>query len=205
MRIWTARDIRRTTNDLNNLPLRAPDGHLFPLSRVAKFEIIAGQPEINRENLKRVATVTARSSRDLGSTISDVKTVLQQPGLIPANVRFTLGGQYEQQQAAFRGTMRVIVAAGALVFLLLLVLYERLRVAIAILSLSILTTACVFIGLRLTGTELNISSLMGSAGMIVGNVTEVAIFYYSEYATFRLAVAIAALSLPAQIVCVPSP
>jgi multidrug efflux pump subunit AcrB len=35
----------------------------------------------------------------------------------------------------------------------------------------------------MTGTELNISSLMGMV-MIVGNVTEVAIFYYSEYADF---------------------
>jgi multidrug efflux pump subunit AcrB len=41
----------------------------------------------------------------------------------------------------------------------------------------------VFIGLRWTGTELNLCSLMGMV-MIVGNVTEVAIFYYSEYADF---------------------
>jgi multidrug efflux pump subunit AcrB len=40
--------------------------------------------------------------------------------------------------------------------------------------------AAVLIGLWLTGTELNITSLMGMV-MIVGNVTEVAIFYYSEY------------------------
>ena len=37
-----------------------------------------------------------------------------------------------------------------------------------------------FIGLWLTGTELNISSMMGLT-MIVGIVTEVAIFYFSEY------------------------
>jgi multidrug efflux pump subunit AcrB len=43
--------------------------------------------------------------------------------------------------------------------------------------------AVVFAGLWLTGTELNVSSLMGMV-MIVGNVTEVAIFYYSEYADF---------------------
>jgi Cu/Ag efflux pump CusA len=133
VRLWTPRDLRQTTIDLANLPLRAPDGHLFPLHRVASVSIIAGQPEINRENLKRVAMVTARSSRDLGSTIADVKTALDQPGLIPPNVRYTLGGQYEQQRAAFRGTLRVIIAAACLVFLLLLVLYERLRVAIAIL------------------------------------------------------------------------
>jgi multidrug efflux pump subunit AcrB len=40
----------------------------------------------------------------------------------------------------------------------------------------------VFIGLWITGTEFNISSMMGMV-MIVGNVTEVAIFYYSEYST----------------------
>ena len=40
--------------------------------------------------------------------------------------------------------------------------------------------AAVFVGLWLTGTELNITSIMGMM-MIVGIVTEVAIFYYSEY------------------------
>ena len=48
---------------------------------------------------------------------------------------------------------------------------------------TVLAVAAVFIGLRWTGTELNLSSLMGMV-MIVGNVTEVAIFYYSEYADF---------------------
>jgi multidrug efflux pump subunit AcrB len=43
-----------------------------------------------------------------------------------------------------------------------------------------LAMAAVLIGLWLTGTELNITSLMGMV-MIVGNVTEVAIFFYSEY------------------------
>jgi multidrug efflux pump subunit AcrB len=181
VRLWTPPAIRKSTQDLGKLRLRAPDGHLFPLSRVASFQIVAGQPEITRADLKRVVYVTARSSRDLGSTIRDVKTALDKPGLIPTGVRYTLGGQYEQQQAAFRGVTRVIVAAGSLVFLLLLYLYERIRVAAAIMAVAALAVACTFIGLRLTGTELNISSMMGIV-MIVGNVTEVAIFYCSELA-----------------------
>jgi multidrug efflux pump subunit AcrB len=184
VRVWSPVGVRKTALDLSALNLRAPDGHLFPLRRIASFDILPGQPEINRQNLRRVVSVTARSSQDLGSTIADVRKVLDRPGLIPADVRYTLGGQYEQQQAAFRGVVRVIVAAGSLVFLLLLFLYERLRVAIAILLLSALTTACVFIGLRITDTQLNISSMMGMV-MIVGNVTEVAIFYFSEYAEFH--------------------
>ena len=37
-----------------------------------------------------------------------------------------------------------------------------------------------FLGLWLTGTELNITAMMGMT-MVVGIVTEVGIFYYSEY------------------------
>ena len=96
-------------------------------------------------------------------------------------MQYTLGGQYEQQQAAFRGVAKVIGAAASLVFLLLLFLYERVRVAVAIMVIAGLAVASVFIGLQLTGTELDISSMMGTV-MIVGNVTEVAIFYCSEFA-----------------------
>ncbi len=181
VRVWTPGRLRKTTDDLALLQLRAPDGHLFPLGRVATFELIPGQPEITRENQKRVVSVSARSTRDLGSTIKDVREALGKPGLIPGTVRYALGGQYQEQQVAFRGTIGVILAGGALVFLLLLFMYESFRVAGAILSLTVLAVACVFIGLWLTGTELNIASMMGMV-MIVGNVTEVAIFYYSEYA-----------------------
>jgi len=73
----------------------------------------------------------------------------------------------------------VLVAAVVLVFLLLLFLYERLRVALAMLLTTLLATAVVFVGLWLTGTELNITSMMGLT-MIVGIVTEVGIFYFSE-------------------------
>jgi multidrug efflux pump subunit AcrB len=187
VRLWIPHDYFKTSDDVAELSLRAPDGHLFPLKRVANFTILRGQPEITRDNLKRVVSVTGRidqaSGRDLGSAIGDVKKMLDQPGMIPPDVRYTLGGQYEQQQIAFAGLLKVIIAAAALVFLLLLFLYERFRVAAAIMLTAVLAVAAVFIGLRWTNTELNISSLMGMV-MIVGNVTEVAIFYYSEYADF---------------------
>lgn len=67
-----------------------------------------------------------------------------------------------------------------MVFLLLLGLYESFRAALAILATTLLAMAAVFIGLWLTGTEINISSMMGMT-MVVGIVTEVAIFYISEF------------------------
>jgi CzcA family heavy metal efflux pump len=162
------------------LPIRAGDGHLLPLSRVATLLQVQGQPEITRDNLKRMVAVTGLiSGRSLGSTIGDIKKVLAKPGLLPKGMFVQLGGLYQQQQQAFRGLTIVMLAAIALVFTLLLFLYESFRVALTILAMPLLALPAVFAGLWLTGIELNISSMMGMT-MIVGIVTEVAIFYFSE-------------------------
>ncbi len=181
VRVWIPEKYRETEDVLDKLQLRAPDGHLFPLGRIATITAITGQPEITRDNLKRMIRVTGRiSGRDMGSTIRDVKKVLNRPGLFPKGVYYSLGGLYKQQQIAFAGLMAVFAAAVALVFLLLLYLYESFRVAASILITTLLAVMGVFIGLFITGTELNISAMMGMT-MIIGIATEVAIFYVSEY------------------------
>jgi CzcA family heavy metal efflux pump len=180
VRLWTPQKVRNSDRDLKNILLPAPDGHLFPLGRVAIFKTVSGQPEITREDSRRMVAVTARiSGRDLGSTVRDVERVLSKPGFLPKNVPYTLGGLYEQQQIAFRGLTIVLVSAIVLVLLLLLFLYESFRVSIAMLITTLLAVAAVYGGLWVTGTEFNITSRMGMT-MIVGIVTEVAIFYYSE-------------------------
>ena len=181
VRVWIPRDARETMRNIDNLLLRAPDGHLFPLKRVATLIPVSGEPEIMRDDLKRMVAVTARiSGRDLGSTVSDVKRALARSGVIPNNVLYTFGGLYEQQQIAFRGLTIILIAAILLVFLLLLFLYESFRVAFAMLLVPLFAVAGVFFGLWVTGTEFNITSRMGMT-MIVGIVTEIAIFYYSEF------------------------
>jgi multidrug efflux pump subunit AcrB len=75
--------------------------------------------------------------------------------------------------------MMVFGAAAVLVFLLLLFLYESFRLALAILATALLAVSAVFIGLWLTHIDLNISAIMGMT-MIIGIVTEVAIFFFSE-------------------------
>ncbi|QYM79648.1 efflux RND transporter permease subunit [Horticoccus luteus] len=181
IRVWIPTDERRTAEDIARLRLRAPDGHYFPAQRVAAISRVVGQPQISRDNLKRMLAVTARiSGRDLGSTIRDVQAALRRPGTVPAGMYFALGGTYAQQRSAFTGLMLVFGAAVALVFLLLLFLYESFFTAGAMLVSTLLALSAVMIGLWLTHTELNISSMMGLT-MIVGIATEVAIFYVSEF------------------------
>ncbi len=185
VRVWTPSDVRAAERDIEKLQLRATDGHLFPLKRIATLTFVTGQPQIMREDLKRMIAVTGRvSGRDMGSTIRDVKALLSRPGLVPKEVYYSLGGLYEQQQIAFAGLVWVFGAAVLLVFLLILFLYESFLVAAIIMMTTLLSVSAVFIGLWITGTELNISSMMGMT-MIVGIVTEVAIFYLSEYYDLR--------------------
>jgi len=181
VRVWVPPSARERIGAIDKIWLRAPDGHRFPLKRIAHINVETGQAQITRDNLKRMVAVTGRiSGRDLGSTIRDVKDALAQPGLLPADMYYQLGGLYKQQQIAFRGLIAVFVAALALVFLLLLFLYEQFAAAIAIMVSPLLAMAAVFTGLWLTGIELNITAMMGMT-MIVGIVTEVSIFYFSEY------------------------
>jgi multidrug efflux pump subunit AcrB len=180
IRTWIPARFRRTDADVANLRVRAPDGHFFPLRRVATVSTVIGQPQIDRDDLKRTIAVTGRiSGRDLGSTIRDVQVALAKPGVVPTGVYAVLGGTYAEQQDAFAGLMEVFGAAVALVFLLLLFLYESLRTAAAMIATTLLALSGVTIGLWVTHTELNISSMMGMT-MIVGIATEVAIFYVSE-------------------------
>ncbi|MEO9077876.1 MAG: efflux RND transporter permease subunit, partial [Rhodanobacter sp.] len=170
----------RRIDQVADLPIRAANGHHVPLSSLATLTQVQGQPEITRDNLKRMVAVTGRiSGRSLGSTIADVKKVLAQKDMLPKGVVFQFGGTYQQQQQAFRGLLIVFGAALALVFTLLLFLYESFRIAIIIMAMPLLAIPAVFVGLWLTGIELNISAMMGMT-MIVGIVTELAIFYFSE-------------------------
>jgi hypothetical protein len=185
IRAWISPKYRRTARDVENLRIKAPDGHYFPLRRVATVTTLVGQPQIMRDDLKRMVAVTARiSGRDLGSTIKDVKVMLAKEGVVPHGIYYSIGGTYAEQQSAFAGLIAVFGAAVALIFLLLLFLYSRFRIAFAMLATTLLALSAVSIGLWLTHTELNISSMMGMT-MIVGIATEVGIFYVSELMTLK--------------------
>ena len=181
VRVWLPKADRQNINTLNSIWLRAADGHNFPLKRVATVSIQTGQMQINRDNLKPMVAVTARiAGRDLGSTIAEIKLQIKTSGLLQNTQYYELGGLYQQQQIAFKGLITVFISALALVFLLLLFLYEEFAAAFAIILSPLLAMPAVFIGLWSTNIELNITAIMGMT-MILGIVTEVSIFYFSEF------------------------
>ncbi len=167
--------------DLSSLPIRAPDGHVFPLDRVATITPVSGQPQISRDNLEPMIAVTGRiQGRGIGAAVGDIQKVLAQPGVLASGMRYELGGLYQQQQIAFAGLAKVFAAALVAEFVLLMFLYQRFWLAASIIICSLFSSSAAFIALWVTGVELNITALMGLT-MIIGIGTEMAIFYASEY------------------------
>jgi len=180
VRVWTPPARRSVTPDVAAISIRNGAGRQISLLEVAHLETISGQPQIMHDDLGRALAVTGRiEQRDLGTVVHEIRTLLDAAGFLPAGVRYRFGGLYEQQQIAFADLGLTIGIAALLVLVLLVYLYERFRVAVAMMCTTALSVGGIFVGLRLTGTELNITALMGLT-MVVGMVTEVAIIFYSE-------------------------
>lgn len=180
IRLWSDEDDRAIEDDVGRLRLTTANGSTVLLSQVASIERVAGQPTISREGLRETVSVTARTEgTDLGTAIREVTGALDKPGALSAGVSYTLGGLYGEQQRSFRSLTAVFVAATGLLFVLVLFLYESVRVAFLLTFACLLTMPAVALGLLFTGTELNISSMMGFA-MIIGAAAEIGVFYLSE-------------------------
>ena len=179
VRVRLPQDLRRRADSLKSLTLRAADGRAVPLSAIATVSIQAGQRQITREDLAPFIPVTARlEGKDLGTGVADVRAAVAALHL-PATVRVDYGGLYQQQQQSFRDLTTVFVAALLLSALLLTLLFETWAFTAAVIVTVLLSTTAVFMGLWVTGTELDISALMGLT-MVVGMITELAIFYLAE-------------------------
>ncbi len=181
VRVRLPQNLRRRTDALIGLQLRAPDGRIVSLGSVAAISIVAGQRQITREDLAPFIPVTARlEGKDLGSGIADVKAKIAALKL-PASIRVEYGGLYAQQVQSFRDLTTVFIAALLLSALLLTLLFERWVFTAAVLATVMLGASSVFFGLWVTGTELDISAMMGLT-MVVGMLTELAIFFLAELA-----------------------
>jgi len=158
-----------------------PDGALVPLQRFADISVSGGVAEINRENLKKVGYITARlNNRDLGSTLKDIRSVIEQNIVLPSGMNIEFGGAYKEQQQAFKELFLILLMAVFLVFTILLFLYRKLKVALLLIFLVLLAPAGSALLLFLLNVPLNVGSYIGII-MIIGIVGEAAIFTYLQY------------------------
>ncbi|MAZ28698.1 MAG: acriflavine resistance protein B [Cytophagaceae bacterium] len=168
-------------DDLKDTSILLPQGKSIPISTVATITMEKGVAEINRENQKSIGIITARlDNRDLGSTLAEIQDRLSHNISLPTGYSIEYGGAYQNQKQAFRELLMILISAILLVFMVILFLFRKIKVALAIIVIAILGVAGSLLSLFITGTPLNVGSYTGII-MIVGIIGENSIFTYRQY------------------------
>jgi cobalt-zinc-cadmium resistance protein CzcA len=144
-----------------SLPAREGRAASIPLSEIATLAFVPEANQISRENGKRRIVVTANvRGRDLGSFVADVQGNLGKLN-VPAGVWLSLGGQFENLQAASRRLALVVPAALALVFALLYLMFGSVKDGLLVFSGIPFAVSGGVLALWLRGLPLSISAAVG--------------------------------------------
>ncbi|HEY0763097.1 MAG TPA: efflux RND transporter permease subunit [Pyrinomonadaceae bacterium] len=172
VRVIFPSDVRTSLDKVKALQVRSSSGQLFRLDQVAEVEIDKGQAEIERENLRQMIAVTGRlEGSDLGTAIGQIQNQLVKDVKFPPGMTVEYGGLYQEQQSSFRELAMALVLAVLLVFITLLIEFRSYAHPIAIVMGAVLALSGVLLALFITGSTLNVVSLMGMI-MIVGIVAK---------------------------------
>ncbi|MDQ3919683.1 MAG: efflux RND transporter permease subunit [Acidobacteriota bacterium] len=164
--------VRTSLDALRALQVRSASGALFRLEQVAAIEYDKGQTEIDRDGLRQFVAVTGRlSGTDLGTAVSQIKARLARDVKLPPGMTVEYGGLYQEQQASFRELALSLFLAVVLVFITLLIEFRSFAHPVSIVAGAVLALGGVLLGLYLTGSTLNVVSLMGMI-MVVGIVAK---------------------------------
>ncbi|HEX3159852.1 MAG TPA: efflux RND transporter permease subunit, partial [Gemmatimonadaceae bacterium] len=172
---------RVTVEDLAGLPVatlrRDASGAAVtvPLGDVAVLERGTAPAQIDRQNLQRVASVTASTTPELSvaEASAAIRAALaEQP--LPPGYSVLLGGETEQMEETVGYVVESIVLAVVLIFLILASQFESLTQPFAIMLSLPLSLIGVLLALLLTNDTLNMMSMIGVI-MLFGLVTKNAI------------------------------
>jgi len=163
----------RTVQDLESIPLHA-DGVAQPtrLGMVASIEPMKAPTEVDHYQIRRKLDVYIRpATEDLGSADDEVQRVLAKLHT-PANVTVTVHGSAEAMHASFRSFSIGLILSIILLYLILVAQFRSFIDPLIILLALPPGITGVLITLILTGTTMNVMSLMGVvmlAGVAMSN------------------------------------
>jgi len=159
LRVMAPSDTVNKMSTLQDFPIRTPTGAVVKLDQVADLSVAPAESELNRDNLRQDNIVTARlEGVDTGTAMREIQAKLS--WLPPGSVEY--GGLYQLQQESFQNLLTVLLAAGLLVFIVLLIEFRSFCEPIAIVFGSVLALFGTVTALWITGVSLNIISYLGA-------------------------------------------
>ena len=164
---------RLSTQDIGSMSLRTPSGEFIPLSMITSQERTRGPISINRISGQRVTFIEAKLEPGvaLGDAVRLIQSDLAQMQL-PEGYNVHIGGEYEEQQKAQTDFTLAIITAVILIYMVMAAQFERFLDPLVVLFSVPVALIGVVPTMLLTGTTINMQSLMGALmllGIVVNN------------------------------------
>jgi len=166
---------RLSTKDLENISIRTADGQVLPVTAVVSQSKGRGPTDINRVNSQRVSYISANleSGVALGEAVEKIQAKLSDMQL-PEGFSIVYGGEYEEQQKAAADFQLSIIMALILIYMVMAAQFERFIDPLVVMFSVPLAIIGVVPTLMITGTTINMQSMMGVV-MLIGIVVNNAI------------------------------
>ena len=166
---------RLNTTDLSNISINTNSGQIIPVSAVITTEPRRSPIAIERVDGQRVTYINAnlKSGAALGDVVEKLQNELRDLQL-PIGFSILFSGEYKEQQQAQKDFILSVVMAVILIYMVMAAQFERFLDPLIVMASVPLAFVGVVPTLLLTGTSLNMQSLMGIV-MLIGIVVNNAI------------------------------
>lgn len=162
---------RHSIEDIENIMLYNAQGQGIRLKEVGTVVERFNPPTIERKDRERIITVsTVVQGRPMSALIADVQPLIAKMHL-PQGVAIQLSGSYESQQDSFADLGMLAVLIIILVYIVMASQFESLTYPGIIMTSILFAFSGVMLILWITGTNLNIMSMIGGI-MLIGIVVK---------------------------------
>ena len=153
---------RKSETEIGDLMIPTSSGTKIPLKEIADIQLKSGPAFIYRDNNKRFSAVQfAVRGRDLGSTVAEAQEKLNNKIILPKGYVIKFSGEYESEIRAMTRLSIVVPISLVIIFIILLVLFQKIRDVLLVLLNVPFALAGGIIALLITGTNFNISAGIG--------------------------------------------
>jgi multidrug efflux pump subunit AcrB len=162
-------DARQDPERLAELALIAPSGSSVALRELATIDSGRGVSTIRRRDRRRVITVTSELAEGSGVTSSDVNRALREriAPMIAANpnVRFELGGEFEETQESLDSLFLAFIIAALLIYTILATQFRSFVQPLIVMTAIPLSMIGVSLGFLVSGEAVGLIGLIGVVGL----------------------------------------
>ncbi len=173
IRVRYDRKFRESIEDIENITIYNQMGQGIKVRDIGVVKEAATPPAITRKNRERYVTVSGvvASGYALSEIVEEAKLKMNDIQM-PSGFMWQIGGTYEDQQETFGDLFLLMGLMVILVFVIMASQFESLTYPFVIMFSLPFAVVGVVIGLAVTGTPMNIMSLLGILmliGIVVNN------------------------------------